>query len=302
MASTVLTPAITAEIERLGRVDLVVGIPSFKNATTIGHVDARRAGRARPVLRRPAAAPRQLRRRLARRDPARGRRDRAARLRRADPARPAHEPPRAPDPHLPRGGRRRRQGRGPAHDLRDRGRARRAGPGRGRLRPPLDHPGVDRAARRAHPQGRLRLRDAALRPPQVRRHDHEHGHLPADAGPLRAADPAADRRRLRRLRRPRPPLPRPGGLDARGQQVRDRHLDDDARPRRRVRRLRDPPRAPRSTTRRTPRRTSGRCSARWSGRSSAWPAATPTRGSRSTAATRSRPTASSAGSSRARSR
>ncbi|HYN49158.1 MAG TPA: hypothetical protein VER83_09855, partial [Candidatus Nanopelagicales bacterium] len=38
MASTVLTPAITAEIERLGRVDLVVGIPSFKNATTIGHV------------------------------------------------------------------------------------------------------------------------------------------------------------------------------------------------------------------------------------------------------------------------
>ena len=33
-----LTPAITAEIERLGRADLVVGIPSFKNATTIGHV------------------------------------------------------------------------------------------------------------------------------------------------------------------------------------------------------------------------------------------------------------------------
>ena len=38
MASTVLTPAISAEIERLGRADLVVGIPSFKNATTIGHV------------------------------------------------------------------------------------------------------------------------------------------------------------------------------------------------------------------------------------------------------------------------
>ena len=100
---------------------------------------------------------------------------------------------------------------------------------------------MDRAARRAHPQGRLRLRDAALRPPQVRRHDHEHGHLPADAGPLRAPDPAADRRRLRRLRRPRPPLPGPGGLDARGQQVRDRHLDDHARPRGRVRRLRDAP-------------------------------------------------------------
>ena len=38
MASTVLTPAINAEIERLGRADLVVGIPSFRNATTIGHV------------------------------------------------------------------------------------------------------------------------------------------------------------------------------------------------------------------------------------------------------------------------
>ncbi|MDA8236747.1 MAG: glycosyl transferase family 2 [Chloroflexi bacterium] len=38
MPSSVLTPAIAAEIERLGRADLVVGIPSFRNATTIGHV------------------------------------------------------------------------------------------------------------------------------------------------------------------------------------------------------------------------------------------------------------------------
>ena len=124
----------------------------------------RRAGRPRPVLRRPAAAPRQLRRRLARRDPARRRRDRAARLRRADPPRPAHEPPRAPDPHLPRGRRRRRQGRRPAHDLRDRGRPRRPRPRRRRLRPPLDHARVDRAPRRADPQGRLRLRDARSTP------------------------------------------------------------------------------------------------------------------------------------------
>jgi len=38
MPPSVLTPAIRAEIDRLGRADLVVGIPSFKNATTIGHV------------------------------------------------------------------------------------------------------------------------------------------------------------------------------------------------------------------------------------------------------------------------
>src|SRR5580765_7191225 len=35
---TVLTPAIRAEIERLERADIMVGIPSFKNAATIGYV------------------------------------------------------------------------------------------------------------------------------------------------------------------------------------------------------------------------------------------------------------------------
>ena len=35
---TVLTPAIRQEIERLGRADIMVGIPSFKNAATIGYV------------------------------------------------------------------------------------------------------------------------------------------------------------------------------------------------------------------------------------------------------------------------
>ena len=40
-------------------------------------------------------------------------------------------------------------------------------------------------------------------PLQVRRHDHQHGHLSHDARALRPAHPAADRRRLRRQRRPR---------------------------------------------------------------------------------------------------
>jgi len=35
---TVLTPAIREEIDRLERADIMVGIPSFKNATTIGYV------------------------------------------------------------------------------------------------------------------------------------------------------------------------------------------------------------------------------------------------------------------------
>ena len=96
-------------------------------------------------------------------------------------------------------------------------------------------PRVDRAAGRPDPQGRLRLRRAALRPLQVRRHDHQHRHLPADPGALRAPDPAADRRRLRRQRRPRPPLPRAGRLDRGHQQVRHRHLDDDVGADRRLR-------------------------------------------------------------------
>jgi len=36
--ATTLTPAIRAEIERLGRADIMVGIPSYKNAATIGYV------------------------------------------------------------------------------------------------------------------------------------------------------------------------------------------------------------------------------------------------------------------------
>ena len=38
MPQTVLTPAIRAQIDRLGRADIMVGIPSFRNAATIGYV------------------------------------------------------------------------------------------------------------------------------------------------------------------------------------------------------------------------------------------------------------------------
>jgi hypothetical protein len=38
MPETVLTPAVREQIERLERADIMVGIPSFKNATTIGYV------------------------------------------------------------------------------------------------------------------------------------------------------------------------------------------------------------------------------------------------------------------------
>src|SRR5437773_10807360 len=38
MPQPVLTPAIREEIARLERADIMVGIPSFKNATTIGYV------------------------------------------------------------------------------------------------------------------------------------------------------------------------------------------------------------------------------------------------------------------------
>ncbi len=38
MPASALTPAIRDEIARLGRADIMVGIPSFRNAATIGHV------------------------------------------------------------------------------------------------------------------------------------------------------------------------------------------------------------------------------------------------------------------------
>ncbi len=87
MPSTALPQAIRDEVARLGSADIMVGIPSFKNAATIGYVvRAAQAGLVQyfPDL-RPVA--RQRRRRLARRDPARRGRDGTAGLRREHPPR-----------------------------------------------------------------------------------------------------------------------------------------------------------------------------------------------------------------------
>ena len=242
MPETALTPAMREQIARLGEADIMVGIPSFKNAATIGYVvRAAQAGLVqyfpdlRPVVvNSDAGSPGRHR--------PRRHRYRAARLHRADPARPPEPQALAGQPDLPRDRRGRRQGRGAAHDLRDRRRAQGPGARRRRLRPAQHRARMDRAPVRADPQGRLRLRGAALRALQVRRHDHEHRHLPADPGPVRPSDPPADRWRLRGQRRSRPALPDARRLDRRRQQVRHRHLDDDLGAGRRVRGLPDAPR------------------------------------------------------------
>ena len=101
----------------------MVGIPSFKNATTIGHVTrAAQAGLVqyfadlRPLLvNSDAGSPDGTQRVVAETEPP----DYVERILLVRP----DEPPRAPHPDLPRGRRGRRQGRRPAHDLRDRRRA-----------------------------------------------------------------------------------------------------------------------------------------------------------------------------------
>ena len=124
MPETALTPAIRDQIAALGKADIMVGIPSFKNAATIGYVV--RAAQAGLVQYFPDLHPVVVnsRRRLARRHRSRRRRDRAAGLRRADPPRPAQPQAGAGQPDLPRDRWRRRQGRGAADDLRDRRRPR----------------------------------------------------------------------------------------------------------------------------------------------------------------------------------
>ena len=138
MPSSALTPAIKDEIARLGCADIMVGIPSYRNAATIGHVVRAAQAGPRPVLPGPAAGSGQRRRGLPGRHPARRRGDRAARLRRADPARPPDQPAPARQPDLPRSRRHRRQGRRPADALRDGRRARGRGAGRRRLGPAVD--------------------------------------------------------------------------------------------------------------------------------------------------------------------
>ena len=207
MPDSVLTPPLRAEIERLGRADIMVGIPSYRNAATIGHVvRAAQAGLVqyfpdlRPVLvNSDAGSPDGTQRVVAETEP-------PDYVERILLVRPTNRLERLTltYPDVDGVG-----GKGAA--LRTIFEMAAALEVRALVvvdsRPALDRPRVDRAPRRAHPQGRLRLRHAPLRPPQVRRHDHEHRHLPADPGALRATDPPADRGRLRRVRGPGPPLP-----------------------------------------------------------------------------------------------
>ena len=203
MARATLPKALRVEVERLGKADIMVGIPSYRNAATIGHVvRAAQAGLVqyfpdlRPVLvNADAGSPDGTQRVVVETEP-------PDYVERILLVRPRNRLQRISLTY-PRGRRRRRQGRRAADHLPHRRRARRGGPGGRRLRPALDRARVDRAAGRAHPQGRLRLRGAALQPLQVGRHDHQHRHLPVHPGALRAAHPAAHRRRLRRQRRPR---------------------------------------------------------------------------------------------------
>ena len=236
---TALTPAIRDEIERLGQADIMVGIPSFKNAATIGYVvRAAQAGLVQyfpdlhPVLvNSDAGSPDGTGRVVVETEP-------PDYIEQILLVRPTNRLERVSltYPEIDGVG-----GKGAAlrtifeiaaalevqalvvvdSDLRS-----------------IVPEWIELLAG-PDPQGRLRLRGAALRPLQVRRHDHQHGHLPADPGALRPPHPPADRRRLRRRRRPRPALPRARRLDAGHQPLRHRHLDDDVRADRRVRRLPD---------------------------------------------------------------
>ena len=51
MPETSLTPAVRDQIARLGKADIMVGIPSYKNAATIGYVV-----RAAPAVIQPAVS------------------------------------------------------------------------------------------------------------------------------------------------------------------------------------------------------------------------------------------------------
>jgi hypothetical protein len=115
---TVLTPAIRDEVARLGKADIMVGIPSFKNAATIGYVV--RAAQAGSCSTSPTCGPSwSTPMRLARRHAAGGDRHRTTRLRRTDPPRPADEPARPRLADLPGDRGHGRQGCCPADDLRD---------------------------------------------------------------------------------------------------------------------------------------------------------------------------------------
>ena len=299
---TALTPAIRDEIERLGRADIMVGIPSFKNAATIGYVvRAAQAGLVQyfpdlhpVVVNSDAGSPDGTGRVVVETEP-------PDYIEQILLVRPTNRLERVSltYPEIDGVG-----GKGAA--LRTIFEIAAALEVQALVvvdsRPALDRPRVDRAPRRADPQGRLRLRRAAVRPLQVRRHDHQHRHLPADPGALRPSHPPADRRRLRGLGRPRQALPGARRLDARHQPLRHRHLDDDVRAHRRVRGLPDAARGQDPRPEGPGLRPRADVPPGRRARSCGWPTATPTTGWRSTAATMSRPMASSGSSNRRRSR
>ena len=206
MSGVPLDPRVAERVSELGTAELVVGIPSFNNAPTIGHVvRAVAAGLTKHFPGRRAV--------IVNSDG--GSRDGTAEVvAAADFGAPAGPPglaPRRPRPQArdavprPAG-----QGQRAADDLRHRraaGRPRLRGRG---LRPAQHHPGVDRAAAWAPGRRpRLRLRRPPVPAPQVRRHDHELDRVPAHPLALRAGRAAADRRRVRLLRAAGLALPAP---------------------------------------------------------------------------------------------
>src|SRR5438093_658149 len=88
---------------------------------------------------------------------------------------------------------------------------------------------MDRAARGTGPARRGRLRHAALRAAQARRHDHELHRVSPHTRAVRPAHPSADRWRVRIPRRSRARVSRAAGVGHGRRALRHRHLHDDDR-------------------------------------------------------------------------
>ena len=181
MPPTTLTPAIRDEIARLGRADIMVGIPSFKNAATIGYVvRAAHAGlvqyfpELKPVLvNSDAGSPDGTQRVVVETEP-------PDYVESILLVRPTNKLDRVTItyPEIDGVG-----GKGAA--LRTIFEIAAALEVQALVVVDSDLRSIvarmDRAPRGPDPQGRLRLRRPAVRPLQVRRDDHQHRHLPADS-------------------------------------------------------------------------------------------------------------------------
>ncbi len=220
-----LPPDAVQALNALGQVDIVVGIPSFNNARTIGHVvEATHAGLAKYFPR--------MRTLIVNSDGGStdgtqgivtGLRMPTDEMLLISASGVSREPD---DDSLSRD-----SGKGERVPVRVRGggAAGCRGVRGGRFRPQEHQPRVGLAARRAHPGAWVRLRGAFLLETQVRRHDHQQHRLPGDARPVRPAGAPAHRRRFRRVRAARVSLPHEACLGLRCRAVRHRHLDDDDR-------------------------------------------------------------------------